>query len=88
MLLVLPVLMSLIFWRSEKALEKWVGTKLDKDIDLLQMMTAGSFNASPAGRYLHSLENTFAPEVLGDMLSYLQLSLELERTRQGRLAAA
>ncbi|MBZ5607702.1 MAG: PrsW family intramembrane metalloprotease [Acidobacteriia bacterium] len=84
-LVMLPVLMSLIFWRSERALEKWLGTKLDKDIDLLQMMTAGSFSSSHAGRYLHSLENTFAPEVLGDMLSYLQLTLELSARAKGDL---
>jgi hypothetical protein len=84
-LLLLPALMSFIFWRSEKALEQWVGTKLDKDIDLLRMMTMGSFSSSPAGRYLRSLENIFAPEVLGDMLSYLQLSLELSTRAKGDL---
>ena len=84
-LITLPVLMSLIFWRSEKALEKWLGTKLDKDIDLLQMLTSGEFSSSRAGRYLRSLEGTFAPEILGDMLSYLQLSLELSARAKGDL---
>jgi protease PrsW len=84
-LVMLPVVMSFIFWRSEKALEKWLGSKLDKDIDLLQMMTAGTFSTSHAGRYLHSLENTFPPEVLGDMLSYVQLSLELSARAKGDL---
>ncbi len=84
-LVTLPVLMSIIFWRSEKALEKWLGTKLDKDIDLLQTLTGGEFSSSRAGRYLKSLEGTFAPEILGDMLSYLQLSLELSARAKGDL---
>jgi hypothetical protein len=84
-LVTLPVVMSFIFWRSEKALEKWLGAKLDKDIDLLQTLTGGGFSDSRAGRYLHSLEGTFAPEILGDMLSYLQLSLELSARAKGDL---
>ncbi len=84
-LITLPALMSIIFWRSERALEKWLGTKLDKDIDLLQTLTGGEFNSSRAGRYLQSLEGTFAPEILGDMLSYLQLSLELSARAKGDL---
>ena len=66
-LLTLPAAMAFIFWRSEAALEKWLGTKLDKDIDLLQMITSGTFSSSRAGAYMRSLETTFAPEVLGDM---------------------
>jgi protease PrsW len=84
-LVLLPIVMSLIFWRSEKALEKWLGAKLDRDIDLLQMMSTGAFSSTPAGRYLRSLENTFTPEVLGDMLSYLQLSAELSARAKGDL---
>jgi RsiW-degrading membrane proteinase PrsW (M82 family) len=84
-LVTLPVVMSFIFWRSERALERWLGSKLDKDIDFLQMMTTDAFSSSPAGRYLRSLESTFTPEVLGDMLAYLQLSLELSAHAKGDL---
>jgi len=84
-LLTLPAGMAFIFWRSEAALEKWLGTKLDKDIDLLQMITSGTFSSSRAGSYLRSLESIFAPEVLGDMLCYVQLSLELSARAKGDL---
>lgn len=84
-LVLLPVVMSFIFWRSEKALERWLGAKLDKDIDLLQMIASGSFSDSHAGRYLQSLESTFSREVLGDMLSYLHLCLELSARAKGDL---
>jgi len=84
-LLTLPGAMAFIFWRSEKTLEKWLGTKLDKDIDLLQMITSGTFSSSRAGSYMRSLESTFAPEVLGDMFCYMQLSLELSARAKGDL---
>jgi RsiW-degrading membrane proteinase PrsW (M82 family) len=84
-LVCLPVAIAFIFWRSEKALETWLGTKLDKDIDLLQMISTGTFSQSPAGSYLRSLESSFTPVILGDILSYLHLSLELSARAKGDL---
>jgi RsiW-degrading membrane proteinase PrsW (M82 family) len=84
-LVTLPIAITLIFWRSEKVLEKWLGMKLDKDIDLLQMIATGTFGKSPVGKYMQSLENTFTPTILGDMLSYLHLSLELSARAKGDL---
>lgn len=85
LLVSLPAAFSFIFWRSEKALERWVGTKLDKDIDLLHMISTGTFSASHAGSYLQSLEQTFGPLILADMLCYLQMSLELSAQAKGDL---
>jgi protease PrsW len=84
-LVTLPAIIAFIFWRSEKVLEKWLGMKLDKDIDLLQMIATGTFSQSPVGSYMRSLENTFTPAILGDMLSYLHLSLELSARAKGDL---
>ncbi len=87
LLVSLPASMSFIFWRSERALEKWVGTKLDKDIDLLQMMTHG-FLQLVAGRPL----SAFAGEHLraGGSRRHAVVSSALagtERARQGRPVA-
>jgi RsiW-degrading membrane proteinase PrsW (M82 family) len=84
-LVILPAVIAFIFWRSEKALENWLGMKLDKDIDLLQMIATGKFSESPVGSYMRSLENTFTPVILGDMLSYLHLSLDLSARAKGDL---
>jgi hypothetical protein len=84
-LVTLPAAIAFIFWRSEQVLAKWLGTKLDKDIDLLQMIASGTLNKSPVGSYMRSLENTFTPAILGDMLSYLHLSLELSARAKGDL---
>jgi RsiW-degrading membrane proteinase PrsW (M82 family) len=84
-LLALPVILAFVFWRSEKGLEKWIGSKLDKDMDLLQMIATDTFAGSPAGLYLRSLEKTFPPQLLGDMLCYLHLSAELSARAKGAL---
>jgi len=84
-LVTLPAVIAFIFWRSEKELEKWLGMKLDKDIDLLQMIATGKFGESHVGSYMRSLDNTFTPEILGDMLSYIHLSLELSARAKGDL---
>jgi protease PrsW len=85
MLVAIPVLLACIFERSEKALEKWLGSRLDKDIDLLQMIDTGGFVYSDAGRYLQTLKSTFPSEIVGDMLCYLQVSLELSARAKGDL---
>jgi protease PrsW len=84
-LVMLPVAITFIFWRSEQVLANWLGMKLDKDIDLLQMIASRKFGKTRAGKYMRSLENTFAPVILGDMLSYLHLSLELSARAKGDL---
>jgi RsiW-degrading membrane proteinase PrsW (M82 family) len=84
-LITLPIVTAFIFSRSEEVLERWLGMKLDKDIDLLQMIATGTFNESPVGKYMRSLENTFTPVILGDMLAYLHLSLELSARAKGDL---
>ncbi|MBV9403921.1 MAG: PrsW family intramembrane metalloprotease [Acidobacteriaceae bacterium] len=83
--LLLPVFLYFVFWRSEKALEKWMGVKLDKDVDILHMIATDTFSASPAGSYLRSLEHTFPPKILADMICYVQLSAELSARAKGDL---
>jgi len=81
----LPVLVTVIFIRSEEALRSWASEKLDQDIDLLRVLSAGEFMESNAGLYLKGLRSTFPPEIVGDMLCYLQLSLELSAQNKGEL---
>lgn len=81
----LPVLMSLIFLQSEKSLQSWLGNKLDKDMELMQMIATGRLVETKAGLYLRSLTNSFPPQVVGDMLCLLQISLELSAIAKGDL---
>ena len=78
----LPPVFILIFQRSERALQMWMGQKLNQDVEILEMLDTGNFLETPAGEYLRSL-NTFPPEVLGDMVCMLQISSELSAAAKG-----
>jgi protease PrsW len=81
----LPVIFSVIFLESEKSMQRWMGDKLDKDMELMQMIASGGFAETKAGRYLRSLTNTLPPQLVGDMLCLLQISLELSAIAKGEL---
>jgi hypothetical protein len=59
--------------------------KLDKDIEMIAMIASGEFKQTPQGAYLMSLTNAFPPEVRGDMLNLLHLTLEMSARAKGDL---
>jgi RsiW-degrading membrane proteinase PrsW (M82 family) len=80
-----PVLLAAVFWKSEQTLARWLSTKLDRDIEMIDMIDSGTFLGSNAGRYLQSLSNSFRPEVVGDMLCLIRLSAQLSAQAKGNL---
>ena len=74
---VLPTILALAFLFSERSLRQWLGGKLDRDIDLLNMIARGEFHQTRSGAYLFSLHEAFPAEIRGDMLCLLQLTTEL-----------
>lgn len=84
-LVVFPPLLMVVFERSERALQSWLGRGFDLDSDLLESIHSGDFSASPAGSYLQSLRDHFSGEVLADMLCYLRLHSELSLRAKGIL---
>jgi protease PrsW len=81
----LPVLLAVVFMQSEASLRRWLGEGLDKDVDLLLTISGGGLSETHAGRYLKALKTSFPPEIVGDMLCLLQLSLELGAKAKGDL---
>jgi len=81
----LPLLFMVVFYFSERSLHRWLGGKLDQDIDLIAMIASGEFKQTPQGAYLMSLNDAFPPEVRGDMLTFLHLTLELSARVKGDL---
>ena len=81
----LPVILGFAFYFSEKSLRRWLGSKLDQDIDVLSMIGSREFQQTPIGAYLMNLQEAFAPEVRGDMLSLLQLTAELSARAKSEL---
>jgi len=81
----LPIIFMVVFYFSERSLHRWLGGKLDQDIDMIAMIASGEFKKTPQGAYLMSLNDAFPPEVRGDMLTFLHLTLELSARAKGDL---
>lgn len=72
-----PLIFAFVFYFSEKALRRWLGGKMDRDIEILNMIGSAEFQQTRVGAYLMSLQGAFPPELRGDMLSLVQLTIEL-----------
>jgi RsiW-degrading membrane proteinase PrsW (M82 family) len=84
-LALVPALLALVFWRSQKSLGKWLGAGFDNDANLLELINSGEFSGSPMGQYLSSLRAKFDGLVVADMLCYVRLYTELALRAKGIL---
>lgn len=84
-IIVLPPVLYLIFKKSEQNTRSWLGTGLDSDMEMLRMLMAGNISESRIGRYLHSIEDKFSGEIVGDIICYLRIYLELSIKAKGIL---
>ena len=80
-----PLIFGFVFYLSEQSLRQWLGGNLDRDIEMLSMIGSEEFRQSRIGTYLMSLQEAFPPELRGDMLSFLQLTIELSVRAKGDL---
>ena len=87
LLVAMPLLLLVVFERSERATRAWLGTGLDDDLEALEALLDGEVHATPVGRYLESLKAHFAPTVVADMLCLLRIHLELALSAKGMLLA-
>ncbi len=85
LLLLLPPLMLLVFSRSERAVEDWLGSGFDADQELLELLDSGTFSQSPHGQYLYALRERFSGAVVADLVCYLRLHVELALRAKGLL---
>ncbi|MEW6511333.1 MAG: PrsW family glutamic-type intramembrane protease [Bacteroidota bacterium] len=83
--LALPVLMAVVFWRGERAVRHWTGVGFDTDRELLEMITSGRLGETRIGMFFASIQSGFRGEVLADMLCMLRLHLELAIAAKGLL---
>lgn len=81
----LPLLILLVFWRSERATKRWLGTQMDMDSELLEIINSGGLTTSRIGGYVETMRKQFEPEVLLDILCYLRLHVELAISAKGLL---
>ncbi len=85
-LVTMPLLVGIVFERSDKATRDWLGVGLDTDVELLEVIESGRIEDTPVGAYLSSL-NRFPGPVVADMLCLLRIHLELSLRAKGILIA-
>ncbi len=83
--ILLPLLLQLVFARSEAAMGRWLGTGFDADTEMLGLINSGRLSDSPVGRYLHQLKEKFRGPMVADLLCYLRLHTELALRAKGIL---
>ena len=81
----IPIILMLIFKRSEKFLQNWLGVGFDTDQDLLDMVNQGKVGDTKVGEYLQSIKKRFSGEVVFDMICLLRIHLELSMRAKGVL---
>jgi len=84
---ILPLLFTVIFDRSDKALSDWLGAGFDADTELLELINSGELSTSKVGQYLQSLREKFEGPIVADLLCYLRLHTELSIRAKGILLA-
>ncbi len=77
LLAIIPVLLIVTFERSERATAAWLGSGMDADMELLDMLTTDKINDSNIGRYLQTIKDRFPGPVVADMLCLLRIHCEL-----------
>jgi RsiW-degrading membrane proteinase PrsW (M82 family) len=85
MMLVLPLLLYLVFERSDEAVGNWLGKGFDADSEMLELINSGRVSDSPVGKYLSTLKRKFDGPVVADVLCYLRLYTELALRAKGVL---
>lgn len=84
-LLACPLLIFIVFSKSETSLKNWLEVGFDADTELLELIRSGRVSESKAGRFLQSLKDNFSGEVVVDLLCYLRIHLELSLHAKGML---
>ncbi|NNE71853.1 MAG: PrsW family intramembrane metalloprotease [Rhodothermales bacterium] len=80
-----PVLVGVIFSRSEAATRAWITDGFDADQEVIRLLETGVLSDSRVGEYLSELKARFPGEVLVDMLCLVRLEAELSIRAKGML---
>jgi protease PrsW len=77
LLVALPLIVLMVFQRSEHKTREWVGAGLDLDLLLHDTFASDALAFTRFGTYLQELRQRFAGPVVVDMLCLLRVELEL-----------
>ena len=87
LVLAMPLLLTVVFDRSERSTHAWLTSGFDSQFDELETLLGSGMGRSHIGLYLASMRKWFSGPVLADMLCYLRLHYELSLRAKGLLMA-
>jgi RsiW-degrading membrane proteinase PrsW (M82 family) len=87
LLVVMPLVVLLVFDRSEHVTHDWVVAGMDLDLELLSLVGSDAFGFTRFGGYLRELRRRFPGPVVADMYCLLRLHLELSVQAKARIIA-
>jgi RsiW-degrading membrane proteinase PrsW (M82 family) len=76
-LFLVPLVLFLVFTRSEHAAHRWLLTEYESHQHMLDEIRAGRLAESPAGRFAAALARQYPPGVGADMFRYIQVHTTL-----------
>jgi protease PrsW len=82
---ILPSTLLLVFRASERATRRWLGSQMDVDAELLEIVQSGDLAASRIGHYTREMQRQFDPVMVVDMMCYMRIHLELAISAKGML---
>lgn len=82
-----PLILIIAYETSERQTQQWLGSTLDRDVELLELIHTGAITETHVGRYLTTLRERFPGPVVADMLCLLEIQGELALRAKGRLIA-
>jgi RsiW-degrading membrane proteinase PrsW (M82 family) len=87
LLTVLPIVILMVFRRSEAATHEWITGGLDLDLELLRLVQSEDFVHTRFGGYLRDLKDRIPGPLVADMFCLLRLELELAIQAKAMLMA-
>jgi protease PrsW len=87
LMIVMPLLVLVVFERSERATRDWVGAGLDLDFEMLQLIQSEHFGSTRFSSYLQALRERFPGPVVADMFCLLRVELEVAIQAKAMLLA-
>jgi len=82
-LIILPIIIIYVFYRSEMILKNWMEAGMDTDVELLGQINEGKLSDTHIGQYLISLQKNFSSEIMVDMIAYIRNHIELSIQAKG-----
>jgi RsiW-degrading membrane proteinase PrsW (M82 family) len=83
--IVLPIVLHVVFARSEAAVGDWLGSGFDANAETLDLIASGRIADTPIGSYLQDLRSKLDGPIVADVLCYLRLHTELALRAKGVL---